>query len=526
MNSLPVLIVSVVIFTIAYRFYGRYLSRKFSINSDIPTPAHTERDGVDFVPAKNWMVLFGHHFSSISGAGPIVGPVLACMYWGWGPALLWILVGSVLIGGVHDFGALALSMNNSGSSIAAVSEKLINRRVRILFSLFIWLALILVIALFAILAAKTYVSMPEVVIPSFGIIFVAPVVGYFMYNLNKNLAMVTIAGLSVVVILMVLGNIYPVKCTSHLFWMIVLFAYCFIASITPVHILLQPRDYLSAYFLFFGIIFGVVSVLITRPDFTLPFYTDPSVREAAAIWPMLFVTVACGAVSGFHSVVASGTTSKQIANQRDAVRIGYGGMLVEGLLAVLALISVGACVGGVSGISGNPIDVFSRGYGSLTSGILKQYGAIFAATMLNIFILTTLDSATRITRYISEELFGIKNRYLATLLVIGVSLTFAFSGEAERIWPIFGASNQLVAALALIIISTWVLSKGKSAWMIILPTVFMLVTTVAALVVKFIDFNRGGDYKLMTVVVILLMLSLFLVYEAVRMRFKARIVSI
>ncbi|MFH1283511.1 MAG: carbon starvation CstA family protein [bacterium] len=521
MSSVLVLILALVIFTLAYRFYGRFLSKVFDIDPEEPTPAHEKHDGIDFVASRHWLMLFGHHFSSISGAGPIIGPVLACVFWGWGPTFLWILVGSVLVGGVHDFGSLVISIKSKGNSIAAVSESIISKRAKILFSIFVWLALILVIAIFLLLASKTYVDQPKVVIPSFGLIFIALGVGYFLYYLKRNQVIITIVGLLLFLLLIFIGNLLPLSVSNPLFWMVLLIIYCYIASITPVQILLQPRDYLSAFLLFIGIMFGIIGIVVTNASFSIPMVVEMGSEKGGFIWPMLFVTVACGAVSGFHSVVASGTTSKQISNQRDAVKIGYGGMLVEGVLAVIALIAVGAGVSNVVNIKNvvnavniDPIELFSKGYGYLTKSFLGGYGSVFAATLLNVFILTTLDSATRITRYISEELFNIKNRYLSTFVVILFSAGLAYSGQAVEIWPVFGASNQLVAALALIVVSAWVLSKGKNAWYIIIPTVFMLFTTIGALVIQMLKFFNEGNVKLLVIIIALILLAIFLLIEA------------
>ncbi len=464
MNSLIIALIAIAIFIWAYFFYAKKLERLMDIDPKRTTPAYAKFDSVDYVPARNWLVLFGHHFSSIAGAGPIIGPVIAVMLWGWLPALLWVIIGSILIGGVHDFGSLITSVREGGNSIADIAGNVISKRAKIIFSLFVWLALILVISVFAYLCADTLVKEPKIVLPSLGLIPVALVVGYFLYYLRVNSVIATLFGLVSLLGLILIGNIIPVN-SGIVFWLIILLVYCYIASILPVNLLLQPRDYLSSFLLFFGIGVGYLGLVIARPTMTMPYYTK-WVSADSYLWPMLFVTVACGAVSGFHALIASGTTSKQIANERHVKRIGYGGMLTEGLVAVLAIIAVAILFKPGDNFAlelkgAGPIGIFSRGFGVMTKGVLGDYGPFIAIIILNAFILTTLDTATRISRYLTEELFGIKNRYISTLIIVSLSLSLALSGQWNRIWPAFGASNQLIAALALFVLSCWLLAKNK-----------------------------------------------------------------
>ncbi|MCX5702472.1 MAG: carbon starvation protein A [Candidatus Omnitrophica bacterium] len=396
MNSLVIVFLAVGLFFWAYRFFAKRLEDLWQIDPKRSTPAFSKYDSIDYIPAKNWLVLFGHHFSSIAGAGPIIGPVIAVMLWGWLPALLWVVLGAIFIGGVHDFGSLIISVREGGTSVADIAQHVISKRAKILFSLFVWLALILVIAVFAYLCADTFVKESRIVLPSLGLIPVAMLVGYFLYHLRVNSVLTTLLGLVCLVGLILLGNALPINSTLNI-WLLVLFVYCYFASVLPVNILLQPRDYLSSFLLFFGVGVGYIGLLLSHPKIIMPYYNHWSTSEGY-LWPALFVTVACGAVSGFHSLIASGTSSKQLANERHAKRIGYGAMVVEGLVAVLAIISVAILFDKREDFSmllknTGPIDIFGKGYGVITQGILANYGSFIALTILNAFILTTLDTA-------------------------------------------------------------------------------------------------------------------------------------
>lgn len=526
MNSLFVVLVSLLLFFLAYRFFARRLENLWEINPKRSTPAYSKYDSVDYVPAKNWLVLFGHHFSSIAGAGPIIGPVISVMLWGWLPGLLWVIFGSIFIGGVHDFGSLITSVREGGNSIADTAQQAISKRAKLLFSLFVWLALILVISVFAYLCADTFVKEPKIVMPSMGLIPVAMIVGYLLYNRGMNLALVTVFGLVSLVGLIFLGDIMPVPASINT-WITVLLVYCYFASVMPVNILLQPRDYLSSFLLFFGVGVGYIGLLVSRPAITMPYYNKWSSAEGS-LWPMLFVTVACGAVSGFHALIASGTSSKQLANERYAKRIGYGAMITEGIVAVLAIVATAVLFKPSDNLAGalkayGPIGIFSKGYGLIADGILGKWGPFIAVTILNAFILTTLDTATRISRYLSEELLKIKNRYLSTLVIIFVSAILAYSGKWQKIWPAFGASNQLVAALALFVISCWLISRKKSARYTLWPAFFMLITTIAALAYQMVKYFINKDITLFVVSMFLIILAGFMIYDVMPVILRRKI---
>jgi len=497
MGSRVLMLLALAVLASGYLVYGRLVARILGVDPARKTPAHTRRDGVDYVPAKHWLVLFGHHFSSICAAGPIVGPALAVAYWGWMPALAWILVGGVLMGAVADFSALVISVRHEGISISEVSGQVISPRARVLFSSFILISLVLVLGVFAELTAGTFVKKPEIVAPSLGILPVAVLVGLLLYrgaHGRLRLAWVTVAGLGALAALMVAGSSIPLElpalgaCSPQQLWVLLLLLYCFVASVIPVQKLLQPRDYLSSYVLFTTIGLGVAGVLLGNPSMNAR-STNGAVPVdwpgAGPLWPMLFVVIACGAISGFHSVVSSGTTCKQLDNEAHACRVAYGAMLTESLVAVLVLIAVGAGLSATRHAEliqqpGGAITAFGEGYQSLAGIFLGDYGAAFAIMALNFFMLTTLDTATRLGRYLLAELTGIENRYLPTALVVLAGGALALSGQWRAVWPAFGASNQLVASLALLVVSCWLLGRGRPVLPTLVPSLLMLLTTIGA----------------------------------------------
>ncbi|MFC1708857.1 carbon starvation protein A [Candidatus Omnitrophota bacterium] len=519
MSSITIIVVSLAAFFWAYKVYAKRLEALWDINPANSVPSKANYDGVDFVPAKNWLVLLGHHFSSIAGAGPVVGPVIACCLWGWGPVLLWVIVGSIFSGAVHDFGALVISVREGGCSIGNVASKVISKRAYYIFGIFVFLALILVIAVFLYLCADTFVKETKIILPSLGLIPVAVFTGFLLYKRKMNQVGATGIGLALLVLLVILGQKFNITGLSFNHWVFVLLAYSFIASILPVNILLQPRDYLSSFLLFFGMIMGFLGLLISRPNMELPAFISYNSAQGG-LWPMLFVVVACGAISGFHCLISSGTSSKQIPNERDIKKIGYGAMILEGLLAVMVVLAIGAGLGEQCLVDkSSPIVIFGKGYGEISRSVLGGFGGVVAIIILNAFILTTLDTATRITRYISEELFRIKNRYISTSIVVVLGGWLALARDNldtplwKKLWPAFGASNQLVAALALFIISCWLLSKNKPTKKTLYPAIFMLITTLAALGYQFINHLKNSDYLLLSITVTLFVLALVMTFE-------------
>lgn len=537
MDSRLLLVAGVLALVAGYFVYGRFVARALGVDPTRRTPAHERYDGVDFVPARHWFVLFGHHFSSICAAGPIVGPALAVAYWGWAPSLLWIVLGGILFGAVADFSALMVAVRHGGVSISEVTGRIVSRRARMLFSVFILIALILVLAVFAVLTAGTFEQAPEIVLPSWGILPVAVLAGLALYRGGESrggtprLVIVTVLGLAVLVALLALGHQMPMSGFSlagmspAVTWVALLFAYCFVASVLPVQYMLQPRDYLSSYVLFATVSLGLVGALWTGPPLTAAAFHGFRPADwpiAGPLWPMLFVTIACGAISGFHSVVSSGTTCKQLADERHACRIGYGAMLMESTVAILVVVSVGAGLSAARHAEllrgpGGAITAFGEGYGELSRPFLGDYGATFAIMALNFFILTTLDTATRLGRYLLEELTGWSNRYLTTGLIVLAGGALALTGQWRALWPAFGASNQLLGALALLVVSCWLLQRRSRARFTLIPAFLMLVTTVGALVWQIYGaLTRAGgpDYFLAGLCTVLVVLAVLVLAEA------------
>ena len=502
-----------------YIFYSKVIAgRLFEPLDRQQTPAYTMRDDQDYTPA-NPVVLFGHHFASIAGAGPIVGPLIAVLYFGWVPALLWILLGSVFLGGVHDFTALLTSVRRRARSIADISGEVIGNRAGILFSVFVYLTLILVVAVFARVTAATFVRKPAIVLPTFGLIVMAPFFGLLVYRLRVSVVIATIGAMALLAALIYLGEKWPLTLPADVLgldpakqWFVILMAYSYVASVLPVWLLLQPRDYLSMWILFTGLAIGYFTVFTSSAPIHVPRFTSAldSVHHSLPIWPMLFVIIACGAISGFHSLVAGGTTSKQLSAERYARPIGYGGMLMEGVLAMLVVLLV---MGGLrwdpamanaragyqflmsSTHGGGPIVTFGAAFGSMAAkapGLTYAVGLYTGMIMLNAFVLTSLDTSTRLARFILQEFSTRRdgtrvwtgNMHVATLITVLVASWFGMSGSYQVIWNLFGAANQLVAALTLLVISAYLVGVRKPKWYTLGPGVFMTLTTIGALVVN------------------------------------------
>lgn len=536
MDSLVVAIFAILLLWCGYKFYGKIMEKLWDINPGRKTPAVEMTDGIDYIPAKHWTILFGHHFASIAGAGPIIGPVIAISIWGWFPALLWILIGSIFMGGVHDFSCLMGSIRNKGKSISDLADSTMGHRAKMLFATFLWLSLVMVVAVFAAVTSATLVNEPRIVIPTFGLIFVAILAGLMIYKWKINRVVATVIGLALLGGLLVLGYYYPISLGlkgSTEIWIAVLLVYSYVASITPVNILLQPRDYLSSFILFFGLILGYLGLFFSHPSMHTPAFIKWSGSEGN-LWPMLFVIIACGAISGFHSLIASGTTSKQLANEKDAKKVAYGGMLLEGAVAVIALVAVASGLYWTGGAGreglvypelikgGNWIVTFAIGFGQIAAPLLgATFGSLVAMVMLNSFVMTTLDTAARVNRYITEELLGeglkwkiFQNHYFSTAVVIFFAGYLAF-GNWKVIWPIFGASNQLVAALALLVVTIYLWAMKKPTKYTIYPGIFVLLTTTAALIYQVGGFIGNRNYLLAIIGSILLILAVFMVREGV-----------
>ncbi|EQK45882.1 carbon starvation CstA family protein [[Clostridium] bifermentans ATCC 19299] len=536
MNSLTLLLISALILFIGYVFYGGYLAKKWGVDDTRKTPAHTKYDGVDYVPAKS-PVLLGHHFASIAGAGPIVGPIQAAIF-GWIPVALWVLIGSIFFGGVQDFGSLFASIRHEGKSIGEIIESNMGKKGKKLFALFAWLTLVLVVAAFANIVADNFVSTPQAASASIFFIVLAILFGIAVYRFKMPLIPASVVGVLMLFGCIYLGFLFPIALSKQT-WIILLMIYIFIASVTPVWILLQPRDYLNSYLLYAMIIGALLGIVILRPEIQMDGFIGFNVG-GQYLFPVLFVTVACGAISGFHSLVGSGTSSKQLYKESDAKKIGYGAMLIEGLLAIVALITVAYIsnkqFGSLLG-NGGPVNVFSEGIANFMAsfGIPFGIGKTFTSLAISAFALTSLDTATRLGRFIFQEFFDtnglnnkdatkanpLSNMYVSTTITVVCSGLLAVMGY-EKIWPIFGSANQLLAAIALMAIAIWLANSNKSFKEFIIPIIFMFIVTIVSLCFN-IKANIGVNYALVIIAVLLLVLAIILIKEAIMFIKKEKI---
>jgi carbon starvation protein len=494
MSAVVLVIASGLILLGGYLFYGRFLAKHLGLEPDRQTPAHQLRDDIDYVPTRA-PVLLGHHFASIAGAGPIVGPIFAALF-GWVPVLLWILIGGVFIGAMHDFSSLIASIRHQGRSIGEVIENHIGRRGKYLFLVFSWSTLILVIAVFTIIVAQTFVKVPASATSSLLFMILAVLFGAGVYRRGVALLPASILGVILLFGCVALGQIFPLQLPYNV-WVFILLGYIFVASTIPVWLLLQPRDYLNSFLLYALMLVALLGIFIAAPRLQGDAFSSFHVENLGYLFPVLFVTVACGAISGFHSLVASGTTAKQLNRENDARVVGYGGMLIESLLAVVALVSAAILLQedfSAKLRSAGPIAVFSSGVGGLMTklGIPFSVGESFVALAVSAFALTSLDTATRLARFALQELFKTeergtlsavlhRNRFLATGVTVAIAAVLVFSGEGMALWPIFGSANQLLAALALLAVSVWLLKRGKRARFALIPMFFMFAVTLTAL---------------------------------------------
>jgi len=525
MSGVMLMLVSFLLFLLAYIFYGGWLAKQWGINPQAKTPAHELYDGVDYVPAKA-PVLLGHHFASIAGAGPINGPILAAVF-GWLPVTLWIVIGNIFIGAVHDFGSLVASIRHKGLSIGGIIDANVGRAAKRLFLLFSWLTLVLIIAAFANIVADTFVSTPEAATASLLFIPLAMVFGFAIYRRNAPLIESTVVGVALLALCIWLGVVFPLKLSKQA-WLIILSLYIVVAAILPVWMLLQPRDYLNSFLLYAMILGGFIGVLLYHPRIAMPAVTAFKHPTQGYLFPMLFITIACGAISGFHSLVASGTTAKQIDKEGDAKVIGYGGMLIEGALAILATLTAVYLTsdGYAELLKGGPVNVFSTGLATfMTSfGVDATMGKTFTALAVSAFALTTLDTAGRLGRFAFQEFFQetsatesstsgtsiLSNRYVASVITIGVSIYLAFTSWG-LIWPMFGSANQLLAGVAFLAVAAWLANKGMNNKMLIAPMIFMFVVTLTALVFLIKSNIAKGNYILVFFGALLFVLAIILI---------------
>ena len=550
MNMLLVFLIGCAVLIAGYILYGGWLAKTWGVDNSRPTPAHELEDGMDYVPAKA-PVLMGHHFSSIAGAGPINGPIQAAVF-GWLPVVLWVLIGGIFFGAVHDYGALFASIRHKGQSIGEVINANIGTRAKKLFIIFSYLTLILVVAAFASIVAGTFNGFnadgtanntnSTVAVISILFIVMAIVFGYFVYRKGAPIGIASIFGVVGIIICLVLGINFPVIHLSMTAWMWIIGAYILVASIAPVWILLQPRDYLSSFLLYGMMVIAAVGVLgasfsghaVTAMPAIVP-------EKLNTLFPTLFITIACGAISGFHSLVGSGTSSKQLDKESDAKPIAYGGMLIECALALVSLCAV-AFLWSNGAPAGTPTQVFATGLSKMVALIPGLAGAettLFSLLILtvSVFCLTSLDTATRLARYMFQEFWlkpgetykdakGFKailaNPVVATAITVVLGVTLGMNGYTT-IWPLFGAANQLLAALALLAVCAWLGNIGKNNKMFFLPMGFMLIVTLTSLVqtiiAKIDDLTTKavtfGPVAQLVLAVLLVVLACVLAYEGI-----------
>ncbi|MHC4513722.1 MAG: carbon starvation CstA family protein [Planctomycetota bacterium] len=568
-----------VCFFLGYRFYARFIGERiYRDQEDMETPAHEFEDGRDFVPTHK-QILFGHHFTSIAGAAPIIGPCVAA-YWGILPALVWVVLGTIFMGAVHDFGALVVSIRERGRSIADIAGKVITPRVRLMFLCFVMVLIWLVLAVFAMAIAGLWVSTPSSVLPVNVGIVIAMLMGWLLYVKKVPALVPSLIALGLLYVFIWVGTELPInfketadvsifgfeysKTEAERFWIIFLFVYCAIASLLPVWLLLQPRDYVNSHQLLVGLSLLFLGLLWRRPDFDAPWIRTGG-EGAPPIIPMLFVTIACGAISGFHGLVSSGTTSKQIGSIRHARFIGYGGMLGEGSLALASALAAVAGIGLVGACQLIPGSLettdltWSFYYSSwkqagalkakafvLGGGqFLREIGipASFAVTMMAVLVIsfaaTTLDTATRIQRFIISELgmaLRIKpltNPYLATLLAVVPAAALVFmtapdpaTGQVKQVgwilWPVFGASNQMLAALTLLVLVLYFWQRKRPILPLLIPMLLITVITIWAILLKTGDFLAAGNWLLVGLNGLMLALILWMLLEGVAVVMKMR----
>lgn len=547
MNAIYLAVVGVAMILGGYVLYSKYLAtRVYALDEGFRTPSHELRDGVDFVPTNKY-VLWGHHFTSVAGAAPIVGPAIAII-WGWVPAFLWVTLGTIFFAGMHDLGALWASVRNKGQSIGALSGRYVGARGRNLFLVVTFLLLLMVNAAFAVVIGNLLVDTPTAVIPTWGAIAVALLVGQAIYRLKIGLPLVSLVGVASLYILIIIGNAVPVELPetvlglpANAFWIVVLFLYAGIASLLPVWMLLQPRDYINGLQLFLALGLIYISVLIAHPTVVAPALNTQLPEGTPGIVPLLFVTIACGAVSGFHGMVSSGTSSKQLDKETDARFVGYFGAVGEGLLALGAIIVTAAGFQSVqawretySAFGEGSVGAFVSGGGRIVEaglGLPQSLSTTILATTAILFAATTMDTGVRLQRFVVQEMAEIAGRRLskglATVIAVGVALALTFGSGADGsggllIWPLFGTTNQLLAALTLSIVAIMLIRRRRSPLLAVLPLAFVSVMTVYALFIQLGTFYREANWLLLVLDLIILVAACWVMLEAAVAMRRAR----
>lgn len=524
MNGLLMIGISILVLGGAYLLYGRWLAKKWGIDPKAKTPAYNHEDGKDYIPTSKGVV-FSHQFSSIAGAGPVTGPIIAAAF-GWLPVLLWLLIGGIFFGAVHDFGAMYASVKNEGKSMGFLIEQYIGKTGKKLFSLFAWIFTLLVIAAFSDIVANTFNGFstdgskvtPNAAAASISMLFivVAIIFGLYIKYRKPNAKLQFIIGIILLIAMIALGIKFPLYFSKNV-WLGVIFVYIFIAAIAPMWILMQPRDYLSSFLLISMIVGAVLGIVVANPSMNLPAFTGFNI-DGKNLFPTLFITIACGAVSGFHSLVSSGTSSKQVKNEKDMLPISYGAMNVETLLGVVALVVAGSAAVGGKLPEGTPFTIFAGSVAGFLEqlGISQHVAVCFMTMCISALGLTTLDSVARIGRMSFQELFldgesdrsklspivkFLTNNYVSTLITLALGLLLAFGGY-NSVWPLFGSANQLLSALVLITLAVFLRVTGRKGFMLWAPMGIMLVVTFTSLVQATISIVKKlfitGDFIILT----------------------------
>lgn len=557
MNGLVIVLIAIVVLGAGYLLYGRWLASKWGLDPKAKTPAYTHEDGQDYVPSSK-LTVFAHQFSSIAGAGPVTGPILASVF-GWVPVLLWLLIGGLFFGAVQDFGALYASVKNEGKSMGMIIEKYIGRTGRKLFMLFCWLFTLLVMAAFTDMVAGTFVGKgvegmtkatgyANSAAASISMLFivVAIIFGLIQKKVGKMKEWVrAVVAIALLVVMFIIGMKLPMYATKST-WIYIVMAYLFLASVMPMWLLMEPRDYMTTFMLLGMIIGAVVGVIAEHPTMKLNAFNGFNV-DGSYLFPTLFVTIACGAVSGFHSLVSSGTSSKTISNEKDMPMVGYGAMVVESLLGVIALVVVGAVAVNGTKPEGTPFSIFSTGVAGFFEkfGIPVQVATVFMTMCVSALALTSLDSVARIGRMSFQELFYgdttdtskmpgwqkvLTNKYFATIITLffGYLLTL---GGYNNIWPLFGSANQLLAALVLIALAVFLKTTGRTGWTLYIPMFVMLAVTFTALIQKTIALVSniaGGQATFLVdglqfiVAILLMVLGVLVAFSCLKKLFTAK----
>ncbi|RRS10543.1 carbon starvation protein A [Pseudoalteromonas sp. J010] len=543
MQSIMIVLFGIIGMLFGWFVYSKFIAEKiFKMDDNFVTPAHELEDGVDYVPT-NKVVLWGHHFTSVAGAAPIVGPAIA-VYWGWVPAVLWVVFGTIFFAGVHDMGALWASARHKGKSMGALSESVIGKRTRSLFMIVVFLVLLMVNAVFGVVIANSFVGNPNAVFPAWSAIVVALIIGQLLKR-KVPLVPLCIIGVIVLYATIYMGSSMPITLPTEMFglgdkanWIIILFMYAAVASLLPVWMLLQPRDFINGMQLLVGLVLLYGAVFVVMPDITAPAFNTHTVENTPSIIPLLFVTIACGAVSGFHGIVSSGTSSKQLDKEKDGRFVGYLGAVGEGSLALITLVAVSGVMLAVSPeewheiyshLGAGSVSAFINGGSNLIStgwGLPVEIASTLLAVMVVLFAGTTMDSGVRLQRYIIQEwgeIYNIKflnNSIVATLFAVGCCLLLAFgaggaSGSGGMvIWPLFGSTNQILASLTLLVISVYLIKLGRPAKYTLIPMVFVLVMAFFAGVIKLGEYYQKGNWLLVVLDVIVLVVSILVMLEA------------